>query len=68
MHWPTSIPKVLDTCSYFFVVTGNVKGLVARGKLTRDKANKALSLLKGSLDYSDFMDVDMVIEVGTGLV
>lgn len=28
-----------------------------------DKAEKALSLLKGALDYSDFRDVDMVIEV-----
>jgi enoyl-CoA hydratase/3-hydroxyacyl-CoA dehydrogenase len=25
--------------------------------------NKAISLLKGALDYSDFKDVDMVIEV-----
>jgi enoyl-CoA hydratase/3-hydroxyacyl-CoA dehydrogenase len=36
---------------------------VTRGKLTRDKADKALSMLKGALDYSDFKDVDMVIEV-----
>jgi enoyl-CoA hydratase/3-hydroxyacyl-CoA dehydrogenase len=25
--------------------------------------HKAMSLLKGALDYSDFKDVDMVIEV-----
>jgi enoyl-CoA hydratase/3-hydroxyacyl-CoA dehydrogenase len=31
--------------------------------LTEDKKNKAMSLLKGALDYSDFKDVDMVIEV-----
>lgn len=46
-------------------MTANVKGLVTKGKLTRDKADKALSLIKGSLDYSDFKDVDMVIEVGS---
>ena len=45
-------------------MTANVRGLVSRGKLTQDKANKALSMLKGVLDYSEFKDVDMVIEVG----
>ncbi|KAK1365379.1 peroxisomal fatty acid beta-oxidation multifunctional protein AIM1 [Heracleum sosnowskyi] len=40
----------------------NVQGLVARKKLTKDKAVKALALLKGVLDYSEFKDVDMVIE------
>ncbi|KAJ7973842.1 Peroxisomal fatty acid beta-oxidation multifunctional protein [Quillaja saponaria] len=44
------------------MVEANVHGLVTRGKLTRDKADKALSLLKGVLDYSGFKDVDMVIE------
>ncbi|CAB4288520.1 unnamed protein product [Prunus armeniaca] len=43
-------------------IEANVKGLVTKGKLTQDKAQQALSLLKGSLDYSDFKDVDMVIE------
>ncbi|KAM1061808.1 hypothetical protein FF1_026224 [Malus domestica] len=43
-------------------IEGNVKGLVTRRGLTQDKAQKALALLKGSLDYSDFKDVDMVIE------
>ena len=47
----------------FFLVTANLKSLVSRGKLTQDKAGKALSLLKGVLDYSEFKDVDMVIEV-----
>lgn len=36
---------------------------MSKGKLTRDKADKALSLLKGVLDYTSFKDVDMVIEV-----
>lgn len=41
----------------------NVQVLVSKGKLPRDKADKALSLLKGVLDYTEFRDVDMVIEV-----
>ncbi|CAN6901184.1 unnamed protein product [Brassica oleracea var. botrytis] len=43
-------------------VEANLKGLVSRGKLTQDKAGKAFSLLKGVLDYTEFKDVDMVIE------
>ncbi|KAE9462827.1 hypothetical protein C3L33_05263, partial [Rhododendron williamsianum] len=44
------------------MVEGNVRGLVARKKLAHDKAEKALSMLKGVLDYSEFRNVDMVIE------
>ncbi|PON50536.1 Crotonase superfamily [Parasponia andersonii] len=44
------------------MVEANVQGLVTKGKLARDKADKALSLLKGVLDYTEFKDVDMVIE------
>uniref|UniRef100_R7WBL9 Peroxisomal fatty acid beta-oxidation multifunctional protein n=1 Tax=Aegilops tauschii TaxID=37682 RepID=R7WBL9_AEGTA len=44
-------------------IAGNLEGLVKRGSLTKDKMSKAISLLKGALDYSDFKDVDMVIEV-----
>ena len=36
-----------------------------KGKLTQNKADKALLILKGALDYSDFKDVDMVIEVNS---
>ncbi|MBA0764399.1 hypothetical protein Gotri_013755 [Gossypium trilobum] len=43
-------------------VEANVRGLANRGKITKDKAEKALSMLKGVLDYSEFKDVDMVIE------
>uniref|UniRef100_A0A453ND43 Uncharacterized protein n=1 Tax=Aegilops tauschii subsp. strangulata TaxID=200361 RepID=A0A453ND43_AEGTS len=43
-------------------IAGNLEGLVKRGSLTKDKMSKAISLLKGALDYSDFKDVDMVIE------
>lgn len=45
-------------------MAANVRGLVTRGKLTKDKADGSLLLLKGVLDYSEFKDVDMVIEVG----
>ncbi|XP_022157550.1 peroxisomal fatty acid beta-oxidation multifunctional protein AIM1 [Momordica charantia] len=44
------------------MIEGNIRGLVAKGKLSQDKADKALLILKGALDYSDFKDVDMVIE------
>lgn len=52
--------KDITNTNYF---TGNVRGLVARKKLAHDKAEKALSMLKGVLDYSEFRNVDMVIEV-----
>ncbi|XP_006647155.1 peroxisomal fatty acid beta-oxidation multifunctional protein [Oryza brachyantha] len=44
------------------MIAANLEGLVKRGSLTKEKMNKAMSLLKGALDYSDFKDVDMVIE------
>ncbi|XP_059634955.1 peroxisomal fatty acid beta-oxidation multifunctional protein AIM1 [Cornus florida] len=44
------------------IIEANVRGLVTRKKLAQDKADKALSMLKGVLDYSEFRDVDMVIE------
>ncbi|KAL4303105.1 hypothetical protein GQ457_10G016830 [Hibiscus cannabinus] len=43
-------------------IEANVRGLATRGKLTKDKAVKAISMLKGVLDYAEFKDVDMVIE------
>lgn len=54
---------VQETRDMLFHLTANVRGLVTRGKLTKDKSDKALSMLNGALDYSDFRDVDMVIEV-----
>ncbi|XAR67013.1 3-hydroxybutyryl-CoA epimerase [Bertholletia excelsa] len=44
------------------MIEANLRVLVARNKLAQDKADKALSMLKGVLDYSEFRDVDMVIE------
>ncbi|KAJ0881696.1 putative isomerase, 3-hydroxyacyl-CoA dehydrogenase, Enoyl-CoA hydratase [Helianthus annuus] len=43
-------------------IEGNVRGLVARKRLAQAQAEKALSMIKGVLDYSEFRDVDMVIE------
>ncbi|KAK7314462.1 hypothetical protein VNO77_32986 [Canavalia gladiata] len=43
-------------------IEANVRGLVTRGKLTKQKADGALLLLKGVLDYTEFKDVDLVIE------
>ncbi|KAJ0917029.1 putative isomerase, 3-hydroxyacyl-CoA dehydrogenase, Enoyl-CoA hydratase [Helianthus annuus] len=48
---------VITLCSI-----GNVRGLVARKRLAQAQAEKALSMIKGVLDYSEFRDVDMVIE------
>ncbi|CAI9293303.1 unnamed protein product [Lactuca saligna] len=44
------------------MIEANVRGLVAKRKLTQSKAEKALLMIKGVMDYSDFKDVDMVIE------
>uniref|UniRef100_A0A5B7A497 Putative Enoyl-CoA hydratase/isomerase family n=1 Tax=Davidia involucrata TaxID=16924 RepID=A0A5B7A497_DAVIN len=44
------------------MIEANVRGLVTRKKLSQDRADKALSMIKGVLDYSEFRDVDMVIE------
>ncbi|PKU85919.1 peroxisomal fatty acid beta-oxidation multifunctional protein isoform X2 [Dendrobium catenatum] len=43
-------------------ITANLEGLMKKGSLTLDKKNEALTLLKGVLDYSEFKEVDMVIE------
>ncbi|KAK6126888.1 hypothetical protein DH2020_039369 [Rehmannia glutinosa] len=43
-------------------IEGNVRSLVSRKRLAQNKAERALLMLKGVLDYSEFKDVDMVIE------
>ncbi|KAH6829380.1 Enoyl-CoA hydratase/isomerase family [Perilla frutescens var. hirtella] len=43
-------------------IEANVRGLVSRKRLAKDKAENALLMLKGVLGYSDFDNVDMVIE------
>uniref|UniRef100_A0A803P2S0 3-hydroxyacyl-CoA dehydrogenase NAD binding domain-containing protein n=1 Tax=Cannabis sativa TaxID=3483 RepID=A0A803P2S0_CANSA len=44
------------------LIQANMRGLVEKGNMARAKADKALSLLKGVLDYIEFKDVDLVIE------
>ena len=36
--------------------------------MSKEKFEKTMSLLKGSLDYESFRDVDMVIEVIIGIM
>ncbi|XP_077219340.1 enoyl-CoA hydratase/isomerase family [Tasmannia lanceolata] len=44
------------------MIAANIHGQVKKGAIAQDKADKALSLLEGVLDYSEFKHVDMVIE------
>lgn len=62
----SSFPYFLSWLIILFIIfwlAANLKGLVVKGKMTQAKADNAFSLLKGVLDYSEFKDVDMVIEV-----
>ncbi|PON88350.1 Crotonase [Trema orientale] len=43
-------------------VKANLQSRVKKGKMTQEKFDKTISLLKGTLDYESFKDVDMVIE------
>ncbi|XP_065863680.1 glyoxysomal fatty acid beta-oxidation multifunctional protein MFP-a [Euphorbia lathyris] len=43
-------------------VKANLQSRVKKGKMSQEKSEKTLSLLKGALDYESFKDVDMVIE------
>ncbi|KAK7292259.1 hypothetical protein RIF29_08037 [Crotalaria pallida] len=43
-------------------VKANLQSRVKKGNMTKENFEKAISLLKGSLDYESFKDVDMVIE------
>ncbi|XP_049397687.1 glyoxysomal fatty acid beta-oxidation multifunctional protein MFP-a-like isoform X1 [Solanum stenotomum] len=43
-------------------VKANLQSSVKKGKMSQEKFEKTVSLLKGALDYEDFRDVDMVIE------
>ncbi|XP_004487834.1 peroxisomal fatty acid beta-oxidation multifunctional protein MFP2-like [Cicer arietinum] len=43
-------------------VKANLQSRVKKGKMTQEKFEKTMSLLKGTLDYESFKDVDMVIE------
>lgn len=43
-------------------VKANLQSRVRKGSMSQEKFEKTMSLLKGSLDYESFRDVDMVIE------
>ncbi|KAJ8766238.1 hypothetical protein K2173_022297 [Erythroxylum novogranatense] len=43
-------------------VRANLQSRVKKGKMTQEKFEKTISLLKGVLDYESFRDVDLVIE------
>ncbi|KAK8671150.1 hypothetical protein V6N13_037755 [Hibiscus sabdariffa] len=43
-------------------VKANLQSRVKKGKMSREKFEKTISLLAGVLDYESFRDVDMVIE------
>lgn len=44
-------------------IIDNVKARLGRSSSNQAKIQKTLDLVKGTLKYSDFSDVDMVIEV-----
>jgi hypothetical protein len=46
-----------------FELTIFLKSRVVKGGMTRAKLQKTLNLVKGILDYEDYNDVDIVIEV-----
>ncbi|KAK6913755.1 3-hydroxyacyl-CoA dehydrogenase, NAD binding [Dillenia turbinata] len=43
-------------------VKANLRSRVKKGKMSQEKFEKSMSLIKGVLDYEGFRDVDMVIE------
>eukprot|EP00250_Pteridium_aquilinum_P014650 c22116_g1_i1 orf=333-2501(+) len=64
----SNIPVVLKELNETFLQQGldrikeNLDSRARRGSLTKEKHTKAVSLIKGTLDYNDFKDVDLVIE------
>ncbi|KAJ7568488.1 hypothetical protein O6H91_01G034400 [Diphasiastrum complanatum] len=64
----SNIPVVLKEVNANFLQTGldriraNLESRSKKGKLSKEKFDKAMSLLKGTLDYDDFGKVDLVIE------
>ncbi|CAL0309646.1 unnamed protein product [Lupinus luteus] len=43
-------------------IKANLQSRVKKGKMTQERFEKAVSLLKGTIDYESFKDVDLVIE------
>lgn len=48
---------------YSVVRPANLQSQVGKGKMSQEKFEKTMTLLKGVLDYESFKDVDLVIEV-----
>ena len=53
-------------CHIYF--PANLQSRVRKGKMTKEKCEKTLSLLTGVLDYESFKDVDLVIEVSSSFM
>lgn len=64
----SNVPVVLKEVNEEFLQAGlkrieaNLKARLARGASNNEKVQKVLGLVKGTLDYADFSNVDMVIE------
>ncbi|KFK38149.1 hypothetical protein AALP_AA3G075600 [Arabis alpina] len=64
----SNYPVVLKEVNEKFLEAGigrvkaNLQSRVRKGSMSKEKFEKTMSLLKGSLDYESFRDVDMVIE------
>ncbi|XP_050217152.1 glyoxysomal fatty acid beta-oxidation multifunctional protein MFP-a [Mercurialis annua] len=64
----SNYPVILKEVNQKFLEAGvnrvkaNLQSRVKKGKMSQEKFEKTLSLLKGVLDYESFKDVDMVIE------
>ncbi|CAL2226942.1 unnamed protein product [Prunus armeniaca] len=64
----SSYPVILKEVNDKFLQAGigrvraNLQSRVKKGKMTQEKFEKTISLLKGVLDYESFKDVDIVIE------
>ena len=44
------------------IIRKNYEGSAKRGRLTQQQVEERVALIRGSLDYDDFKDVDLVIE------
>ncbi|KAK7289912.1 hypothetical protein RIF29_03947 [Crotalaria pallida] len=64
----SSYPVILKEVNEKFLEAGlnrvkaNLKSRVKKGKMTQERFEKTISLLKGTIDYETFKDVDVVIE------
>lgn len=62
-HYQLYRAKNASVLTLNFLYSANLKSRVKKGQMSREKFEKTVSFLKGSLDYESFRDVDMVIEV-----